>query len=105
MVVAIRYIERFAEDGAVASVGSRGDSYDNSMAEAFNSLFKGELVHTDGPWKGLADVEYAALNTSTGSGHRRLHGELGMNPARRIRNPLLQSEPVSCGGRRQRTRP
>jgi putative transposase len=41
---AIRYTERLAEAGAVASVGSRGDSYDNALAEAFNSLFKAELV-------------------------------------------------------------
>ncbi len=37
---AIRYTERLAEAGAVASVGSKGDSYDNALAEAFNSLFK-----------------------------------------------------------------
>src|SRR5690625_6279838 len=42
---AVRYTERLAEAEAVASVGSRGDAYDNAMAEAFNSLFKGELMH------------------------------------------------------------
>ncbi|WP_428985802.1 IS3 family transposase [Sinomonas terricola] len=41
---AIRYTERLAEAEAVASVGSKGDSYDNAMAEAFNSLFKAECV-------------------------------------------------------------
>jgi putative transposase len=35
-----RYTERLAEADAVASVGSKGDSYDNALAEAFNSLFK-----------------------------------------------------------------
>lgn len=57
--VALCYSERLADAAAVASVGSRGDSYDNSMAEAFNWLLKGELIHKDGPWKGLDDVEYA----------------------------------------------
>src|SRR5213076_1149525 len=46
---AIRYSQRLAEAGAVASVGSKGDSYDNAMAEAFNSLFKAELVRNKGP--------------------------------------------------------
>lgn len=41
---ALRYIERFAEQDLVASAGSRGDSYDNALAEAYNSLFKAELV-------------------------------------------------------------
>ena len=47
--VAIRYTQRLAEAGAVASVGSTGDSYDNALAEAFNSLFKAELVRNKGP--------------------------------------------------------
>lgn len=41
---AIRYSERLGEVDVVASVGSVGDSYDNAMAEAFNSLFKAELT-------------------------------------------------------------
>jgi putative transposase len=50
--VAVRYTERLAEAGAVASVGSRGDSYDNAMAEAFDSIFKAELIRNKGPWRG-----------------------------------------------------
>jgi len=34
--VAIRYTQRLAEAGAVAPVGTVGDSYDNAMAEALN---------------------------------------------------------------------
>ena len=44
---------------AVASVGSRGDSYDNALAEALNSLFKAEVIRNLGPWKGIDDVEIA----------------------------------------------
>lgn len=58
---AIRYTQRLAEAGAVASVGSKGDSYDNAMAEAFNSLFKAELVRNKGPWRGLDDLEFATV--------------------------------------------
>jgi putative transposase len=47
--LAIRYTQRLAETGVVASVGSTGDSYDNALAEAFNSLFKAELVRNKGP--------------------------------------------------------
>jgi putative transposase len=78
--LAIRYTERLAEAGAVASVGSRGDSYDNALAESFNGLYKAELIRHRGPWRGLDDVEYATLDYVDWFNHRRLHGELGMLP-------------------------
>ena len=78
--LAIRYSERLAEAGAVASVGSRGDSYDNALAESFNGLYKTELIRHRGPWRGLDDVEYATLDYIDWFNHRRLHGELGMIP-------------------------
>ncbi len=59
--LAVRYTERLAEAGAVASVGSTGDSYDNAMAEAFNSLFKAELVRNRGPWRSIDDLEIAVV--------------------------------------------
>jgi putative transposase len=76
--LAIRYTERLAEAGAVPSVGSRGDSYDNALAESFNGLYKTELIRHAGPWRGLDDVEYATLEYVDWFNHRRLHGELGM---------------------------
>lgn len=78
--LAIRYTERLAEAGAVSSVGSRGDSYDNALAESFNGLYKTELIRHAGPWRGLDDVEYATLEYVDWFNHRRLHGELGMIP-------------------------
>ena len=59
---AIRYTERLAEAEAVASVGNKGDSYDNSMAEAFNWLFKAECIRNPvmrpkGGCKSVGDVE------------------------------------------------
>src|SRR5699024_4442177 len=74
--VAIRYTERLAEAEAVASVGSKGDSYDNALAEAFNSLFKAELVRNLGPWKGLDDVEIATAEYIDWFNHTRPHGEI-----------------------------
>jgi putative transposase len=74
--LSIRYSERLDDNDIVASVGSRGDSYDNAMAEAFNSLYKWELIHRQGPWRGLDDVEYATLEYIDWFNHRRLHGEI-----------------------------
>src|SRR5262245_43187113 len=78
--LAIRYSERLAEAGAVPSVGSRGDRYDNALAESFNGLYKAELIHHRGPWRGLEDVAYATLEYVDWFNHRRLHTELGMAP-------------------------
>jgi putative transposase len=78
--LAIRYTERLAEAEVVASVGSVGDSYDNAMAEAFNSLFKAELVRNKGPWRSIDDLEIAVAEYIDWYNHRRLHGELGLIP-------------------------
>jgi len=78
--LAIRYTERLAEAGVVPSVGSRGDSYDNALAESFNGLYKTELIRHRGPWRGLEDVEYATLEYVDWFNYQRLHGELGMRP-------------------------
>lgn len=77
---ALRYTERLADEAAVASVGSRGDSYDNALAEAFNSLFKAELIRNKGPWTGINDVEIAVAEYIDWFNRRRLHGELGHLP-------------------------
>jgi len=56
----VRYSERLAENDIVASVGSKGDSYDNAMAESFNGLYKWELIYPKGPWQSIVDVEFAS---------------------------------------------
>ncbi|UTM38007.1 integrase core domain-containing protein [Rhodococcus pyridinivorans] len=66
---------RLAEAGA--SVGSRGDSYDNALAEAFNSLFKAELIRHKGPWRSIDDLEIAVAEYIDWFNHRRLHGRSG----------------------------
>jgi putative transposase len=80
--LSIRYTDRLAEVGVVASVGSRGDSYDNAMAESFNGLYKTELIYHRGPWKGLEDVEWATLSYIDWFNNRRIHNEIGkLSPA------------------------
>jgi transposase InsO family protein len=59
--VSIRYTERLAEAGIEPSVGSRGDSYDNALAETINGLYKTELIHRRGPWKTKESLEFATL--------------------------------------------
>ncbi len=59
--VSIRYSERLAEAGIEPSVGSKGDSYDNALAETINGLYKAELIHRRAPWKTREAVELATL--------------------------------------------
>ncbi len=70
--LSIRYTERLAETGAVNSVGSKGDSYDNALAETIIGLYKAELVRNRGPWRGLDDLELATLEWVDWFNHRRL---------------------------------
>jgi len=96
--LAIRYTERLAEAGAVTSVGSRGDSYDNALAESFNGLYKAELIHQQ-PWRGLDDVEYETLEYIDWFNHRRLHGEIGMVPPAELEaTHYHRSTPVAVAG-------
>lgn len=78
--LSIRYTERLGEAGAVCSVGSRGDSYDNALAETIIGLYKTELIRNRGPWKGLDDVEYATLEWIDWFNHRRLLEPIGDIP-------------------------
>jgi len=74
--LSIRYTERLADAGAVCSVGSRGDSYDNALAEAVNGLYKAELIRKDGLWRSLEQVELATAEWVDWWNHRRLHGAI-----------------------------
>src|SRR5680860_600617 len=78
--LSIRYTERPAEAGAVTSVGSRGDSYDNALAESVIGLYKTELIRGQGPWKTLQDVEFATLEWVDWFNHRRLFESIGNIP-------------------------
>lgn len=77
---AVRYTDRLQECAAVTSVGSKGDSYDNAMAEALNSLYKAELVRNKEPWESIDDLELATAEWVDWYNQRRLHGELGHIP-------------------------
>ena len=78
--LSIRYSERLADNEIVASVGSKGDSYDNAMAESFNGLYKWELIYNKGPWSGLDAVEFATLEYVDWFNNCRLHGQIEPGP-------------------------
>jgi putative transposase len=78
--VSIRYSERLAEAGIEPSVGSRGDSYDNALAETINGLYKAELIHRRAPWKTRESVELATLEWVSWFNHHRLLEPIGYIP-------------------------
>lgn len=78
--VSIRYTERLAEAGIEPSVGSRGDSYDNALAETINGLYKAELIHRRAPWKSREAVELATLRWVHWFNHQRLLAPIGYIP-------------------------
>ncbi|MFN3685167.1 MAG: IS3 family transposase [Fimbriimonadaceae bacterium] len=78
--LAVRYSTRLAEEGAVASVGSRGDSYDNALAETVNGLYKAELIHRRGPWRTVVEVELATAEWVHWWNTARLHEACGHVP-------------------------
>lgn len=80
--VSIRYSERLAEAGIEPSVGSKGDSYDNALAETINGLYKAELIHRRMPWKTKEAVEFATLEwVSWFNNHRLLEPNGYIPPA------------------------
>jgi putative transposase len=78
--LSIRYTERLEEAGIETSVGSRGDSYDNALAESVIGLYKTEVIRHEGPWKGLEEVEFATLEWVDWFNHTRLLESTGYIP-------------------------
>jgi transposase InsO family protein len=99
--VSIRYSERLAEAGIEPSVGSKGDSYDNALAETINGLYKAELIHRRAPWKSREAVELATLEWVAWFNHHRLLGSIGYIPpaeaeANYYRQLASQAAPVEA---------
>ena len=59
--LSMRYTDRLSDAGIAPSVGSRGDAYDNALAESVIGLFKTEVIQRQGPWRSLEAVEFATL--------------------------------------------
>jgi putative transposase len=77
---AIRYQARLADAGALASIGTVGDSYDNAQAESVIGLYKTECTKREGPWRGVDDLELATLSWVHWFNTHRLHSSIGQVP-------------------------
>ena len=78
--LSMRYTHRLADAAIAPSVGSRGDSYDNALAESVIGLFKAEVIRRKGPWRSLEAVEFATLAWVDWFNHRRLLEPIGYVP-------------------------
>ena len=78
--VSIRYTERLGEAGIEPPVGSKGDSYDNALAETMNGLYKAEVIHRQS-WRTADAVERATLEWASWFNHHRLLEPLGYIPS------------------------
>ena len=88
--LSIRYTQRLAEAGIEPSVGSKGDSYDNALAESVIGLFKTEVIRRKGPWPGLEDVEMAVLEWVWWFNNQRLLEPIGYIPPVEYEKPVLR---------------
>lgn len=83
------------------SAGSRGDSFDNALAETINGLYKTELVRNKGPWRGLEDLELATLEWVDWFNHQRIFHDLGrIPPVESETNHYRQTVPTIPSGPR-----
>jgi len=78
--LSIRYSERLEQSGISISVGSKGDAYDNALAETINGLYKTEVVGKRGLFKNREEVEFATLDWVDWFNNRRLLGPIGYIP-------------------------
>ena len=92
--LSIVYTERLGEEGAITSVGSRGDSYDNAMAESIIGLYKNELIHLRAPWKRVEDVELATLSWVHWWNTKRLLEPIGDIPPVELEEQWLAAQPA-----------
>jgi len=93
--LSIRYSERLQEAGVDASCGSVGDSYDNAMAESVIGLYKTEVIHHVGPWRGQDDVEFATLGWVQWYNEKRLHSSIGYLSPKQYEERLLLTQTES----------
>ena len=101
--LSMRYTDRLSEAGIEPSVGSRGDSYDNALAESIIGLFKTEVIQRKGPWRHLEAVEFATLSWVDWFNTRRLLEPIGYVPPAEYEAQYYAQH--SKGGIRRQTDP
>ena len=94
--LSLAYTDRLLELGIAPSVGSRGDSYDNALAEAVNAAYKSELISRGKPWRCIDDVELSTAEWVAWYNQERLHEALGYVPPAEYEAALTEaSQPAS----------
>jgi transposase InsO family protein len=93
---AIRYGQRLAEAGIERSVGRKGDSYDNALAESVNALYKKEVIHRNGPWNTVAEVTSATAEWVFWYNTVRLHSWCGDVPPLEYEQSYRQAPPQAA---------
>jgi putative transposase len=92
----VRYAQRLAEAGAVASVVLRtSDSYDIAWVGAFHSLFKSELLRNKRSWRSVDDLDIAVAEYIDWFNRRRLYGEIGLVPPAEFEEQHYRHKPVT----------
>src|SRR5215207_3452742 len=99
--LSMRYTDRLADAGLEPSVGSRGDSYDNALAESVIGLFKTEVIQRKGPWRTLEAVEFATLTWVDWFNTRRILGPIGYIPPAEYEARYYAQLASQGGARRQ----
>ncbi len=101
--LSIRYTERLAEAGIEPSVGSKGDSYDNAMAESIIGLYKTEVIHRLGPWRGIDQVEFETLDWVDWFNNKRLFESIDNIPPIEFEDLYYEheEEPAMVAGLKQ----
>lgn len=90
-----RYTDRLTELGVLASIGTVGDSFDNALAESTIGLYKAEVIHHQGPWKGANDVELATAIWVHWFHTERLHGSIGRIPPVEFESTWQAAQPAT----------
>ncbi|SCX08736.1 putative transposase OrfB [Corynebacterium jeikeium] len=86
-----------AESGIRPSVGTVGDSYDNALAETVNGLYKAELIHAQGPWTSVGEVELATLRWVHWWNTKRLHEALDYATPQEVETEYYLTQPINTG--------
>ena len=95
--VSLKYSTALAESGIRPSVGTVGDSYDNALAETVNGLYKAELIHAQGPWTSVGEVELATLRWAHWWNTKRLHEALDYATPQEVETEYYLTQPINTG--------
>ncbi|MFB8386583.1 IS3 family transposase [Microbacterium sp. NPDC055910] len=95
----ISFTDRLVDEGIDASVGSVGDAYDNALAESQIGLYKSELIHHEGPWRDVDQVEVATASWVQWFNTERTHSSIDdLTPVEAEQLDYAHTEPLERTG-------